>query len=295
MSMSAPPGPAGPELLLEELTETPVRIGRRWRRPRAWTTAIFVLSALFFLVPMIAAFKFALQQSNGRYGFGNFTQVVDSAAIRGPLITSLEIAAITAVLALVLMVPTVVWVRLRLPRLSLLMEGVTILPLVVPPVVLGAGLIQLQGHSPSWMEGLFNSPVTALTPFYVVLALPFTYRALDTGVRAIDLHTLVEAARSLGAGWLTVLFRVILPNIRTAVLGAAFLAIAMVLGEVVIAGFLLYQTLPTEMVQLGQAQGGVSTALSLLSILFTFLLLLGLSFFGSRRSGGSNTKGARIV
>lgn len=288
-------GLGGPKLV-EELTEPPVRIGRRFRRPQAWTTVIFILAALFFLVPMIAAFKFALvQTSNGKYGFNNFTQVVDSSAIRGPLITSLEIAAITAGIVLILMVPTVVWVRLKLPKLSLLMEGVTILPIVVPPVVMAAGLIQLQGHSPSWMEGLFNSPLTALTPFYVVLALPFTYRALDTGVRAIDLHTLVDAARNLGANWPTLLLRVILPNIQTAVFGAAFLAIAMVLGEVVIASFLLYQTLPTEMVQLGQAQGGVSTALSLLTILFTFLLLLGLSFVGRRRSGTTSVRGARIL
>jgi putative spermidine/putrescine transport system permease protein len=260
-----------------------------------WTSVIFILAALFFLVPLISAFKFALQQSNGKTGFSNFTQVVDSSTIRGPLITSLEIAAITAAIALILMLPTVIWVRLRLPKLSLLMEGVTILPIVVPPVVVGAGLIQLQGHSPVWTQNLlFNSPITALTPFYVVLALPFTYRALDTGARAIDLHTMVDAARNLGAGWTTLLFRVILPNMQTAVLGAAFLAIAMVLGEVVIAGFLLYQTLPTEMVQIGQAQGGVSTALSLLSIFFTFLLLLGLSFLTGRRSGTAG-KGVRIL
>ncbi len=279
-----------------ELTEPSVRFDRRRGRPRAWTTVIFILAGLFFLVPMIAAFKFALvQTSNGKYGFNNFTQVVESSAVRGPLITSLEIAGITAAIVLVLMVPTVVWVRLKLPKLSLLMEGVTILPIVVPPVVMAAGLIQLQGHSPSWMEGLFNSPITALTPFYVVLALPFTYRALDTGVRAIDLHTMVDAARNLGASWPTLLWRVILPNIQTAVLGAAFLAIAMVLGEVVIAQFLLYQTLPTEMVQLGQAQGGVSTALSLLTILFTFLLLLGLSFVGRRRTGASGVRGVRFL
>jgi putative spermidine/putrescine transport system permease protein len=286
----------GGQSLVDELTEPPVRIGRRVRRPRAWTMAIFILAGLFFLVPMIAAFKFALvQTSNGKYGLDNFTQVVDSSSIRGPLITSLEIAGITAVIVLVLMVPTVVWVRLKLPRLSLVMESVTILPIVIPPVVMAAGLIHLQGHSPSWMEGLFNSPITALTPFYVVLALPFTYRALDTGVRAIDLHTMVDAARNLGANWPTLLWRVILPNIQTAVLGAAFLAIAMVLGEVVIAEFLLYQTLPTEMVQLGQAQGGVSTALSLLTILFTFVLLLGLSFLGSRRSGPTGMKGVRFL
>jgi len=58
---------------------------------------------------------------------------------------------------------------------------------------------------------------------YVTLALPFIYRAVDTGLRSIDVRTLTEAAESLGAGWPTILFRVIFPNIRVAVLSGAFL------------------------------------------------------------------------
>jgi len=56
----------------------------------------------------------------------------------------------------------------------------------------------------------------------IALALPFAYRSLDVGVRAIDLRTLVDAARSLGASWFTLITRVILPNVRTAVLTAAY-------------------------------------------------------------------------
>ena len=80
--------------------------------------------------------------------------------------------------------------------------------------------------------------------------MPFTYRAIDTGVRAIDLHTLVDASRNLGASWPSTLARVVLPNVQTAVLGAMFLTIALCLGEVVIATLLLYQTFPVEMVVL---------------------------------------------
>jgi putative spermidine/putrescine transport system permease protein len=284
MSVVAPV-PAAGDLAVGQ-PQPPARRGRRFRRPRVWTTAIFALSALFFLVPLVSAFKFALQESSGKHGFGNFTQVFQSAPLRSSLITSLEIAGITAVVTLVLMVPTVIWVRLRLPKLSLLMEGVTILPIVIPPVVMAAGLTQLQGKAPAWLANLlFTSPITALTPFYVILALPLTYRALDTGARAIDLQTLVEASRNLGAGWPATIMRVVLPNIQTALFGAAFLAIALVLGEVVISSFLLYTTFPVQLIQEGQAQPGVAVALSLCSIFFTFLLLLALSFLGGRRRG----------
>ena len=48
---------------------------------------------------------------------------------------------------------------------------------------------------------------------YTMLALPYMYRAVDTGLRAIDVATLTEAAQSLGAGWLPIIARVILPNV----------------------------------------------------------------------------------
>ena len=42
---------------------------------------------------------------------------------------------------------------------------------------------------------------------YTALSMPYMYRAIDTGLRAIDVQTLTEAAQSLGAGWGTILFR----------------------------------------------------------------------------------------
>ena len=130
---------------------------------------------------------------------------------------------------MLLVFPTTVLVRLKLPKLTILMEAITILPIVVPPVVLAAGLLQMKETAPLWVvNAFFNHPLTILTPMYVVLAMPLMYRAIDTGLRAIDLHTLVDASRSLGAGWPTTLWRVVLPNVQTAVLGGMFLTIALV-------------------------------------------------------------------
>jgi putative spermidine/putrescine transport system permease protein len=163
---------------------------------------------------------------------------------------------------------------------------------VIPPVVMAAGLEVLQEDAPQWMIKLvFNHPLTALTPFYAVLAMPFSYRAIDTGIRAIDLRTLVDASRNLGASWSSTLLRVILPNVQTAVLGAMFLTVALCLGEVVIASLLLYNTFPVEMVALRlQSHVGVSVALSMITLLFTFLLLFLLSFLAQRRHGAASVR-----
>jgi putative spermidine/putrescine transport system permease protein len=288
-------GGIGAGSLINEIQEGPdapqVFTPHRRGRPRVWRVAILVVAAVFFLGPIIASIKYSLLQQNGHYGFNNYSEIISNGALRDSLFTSLEIAGIAAVVVVGLMLPTVVLVRLRLPKLTLLLEGVTILPLVVPPIVIAAGLAQMQGSAPSWVVSLwFNHPLTGLTPIYVILAMPFTYRAIDTGVRAIDLRTLVDASRSLGASWFSTLIRVILPNVETAVLGGIFLTVALCLGEVVIATILLYVTLPVQLVQFGASNPGVSVALSVVSLLFVFFLLFLLSFLAGRRRGSNSVR-----
>ena len=78
----------------------------------------------------------------------------------------------------------------------------------------------------------------------MILAFPYMFFALDSGFRAIDVHTLTEASQSLGAGWPTTMFKVILPNIRVAALAGSFLAFAIVLGEFTIANLVAVLHVP---------------------------------------------------
>jgi putative spermidine/putrescine transport system permease protein len=281
--------PLGQAELMREMIGGPPPSRFQWQRgrPRMWRVTIFVLAAIFFIGPLAAAFKFSLQQDKGGYGFANYGEVLNNKAVRQPLVTSLEIAAISAAIVILLMLPTVVWVRLKKPKATPAMEIATLLPIVIPPVVMAVGLEQMELSAPHWMiKYVFDHPLTGLIPFYVVLAMPFTYRAIDTGVRAIDLHTLVDASRNLGASWPSTIARVVLPNVQTAVLGAMFLTIALCLGEVVIATFLLYNTFPVEILVLHTtSQTGASVALSMITLGFTFLLLFILSYLAQRRRG----------
>jgi putative spermidine/putrescine transport system permease protein len=138
----------------------------------------------------------------------------------------------------------------------------------------------------AWVTYFFGDSPLTLTFAYVVLVLPFAYRAVDASLSAINAETLAEAARSLGAGWFTVIARVILPNIRSGVLAAAFVSVALVLGEYVFASLLVFDTLPVVIARLGKSDAGVSVAASLAALLFAFTLLLLLSFAGRNRRTG---------
>ena len=259
--------------------ETPVEAaaGGRPRRNRAgtrdgftpWRWLILIVAGIYFLVPLYAALKFA--------GWSSFGSVVRQTGFGDSLWLSVRLAIITTLITLVLMVPTAVYVHLRLPRLRRLLEGITILPIVIPPVVLIVGLLQV-------MPGSLKGTPYLLSLAYVVLAMPFAYRSLDAGLRAFDLKTLTEAANSLGAGWPSTLWRIILPNLTTALLSATVLTVALVLGEYTMASLDLYQTFPVWIVVFDQTSGPQSVAASLLALFVTWLFLMAITVLGSRQA-----------
>ncbi|HTX83960.1 MAG TPA: ABC transporter permease [Streptosporangiaceae bacterium] len=254
---------------------SPVARSRATRRSfPVWRWAILLIAAAYFLIPLYAGFQFA--------GFKAFPDVFKQSGFVSAIGLSLRLAAITTVITLVLMVPTVVYVHLRLPRIRRLMESITILPIVIPPIVLIVGVLKVA-------PGVLLSTPYLLGLEYVVLAMPFAYRSLDAGLRSFDLKTMVEASNNLGAGWPTTLWRVVVPNIRTAVLSATVLTIALVLGEFTMASLDLYVTFPVWIVDFEQNSGPVSEAASLLALFVTWILLMlivTLGSRGSRRRGG---------
>jgi len=108
---------------------------------------------------------------------------------------------------------------------------------------------------------------------YVVLSLPYMYRAVDNGLRAIDVRTLTEAAQSLGAGWPTILGRVIFPNLRTALLSGALLTVAIVVGELTLASFLARPAFGPYLALLGNHRAYEPAALSIVSFALTWVAM----------------------
>ena len=251
--------------------------GRRGSLP-IWRWVILLLAGIYFLIPLIAAFRFT--------GTSAFGSVISESGFTSSLGLSIKLAVITTVITIALMLPTAVYVHLRLPRLRRLLEGITILPIVIPPVVLIVGVLQIA-------PGFIKSTPYLLALEYVVLAMPFAYRAIDAGLRALDLKTITEAASSLGASWTSTLWRVILPNLSTALLSSVVLTVALVLGEFTMASLDLYQTFPVWIYVNSQTSGQVSVAASLLSLFVTWLVLMAITVIGTRRSrkrgGGSVT------
>ena len=251
---------------------------------RLGPATVVIVASLFFVLPLLAMARFSFQNVPMiRLGWSTLGDGWSGSAIRKAFVdqnfrSALGLSATlglgTVVLTLVLLLPTTLWVHLRLPRARPFVEFLTVLPYVIPPIALVAGILPLKPHARWFLNSNYS-----LIPFYAVLAMPFTFRALDAGIKALDVKTLVDASRSLGAGWGATQRRVLIPNLRTAIISSAFLTATVVLGEYTIARVLLKRTLPAFMAEYRgrEPQGGMGLALTALvatTVLFALLSLL---------------------
>jgi putative spermidine/putrescine transport system permease protein len=261
---------------------------RRRRRLNVFRYLVFAVFGLFFILPLLAMLRFSLEGAKlGTWSLSAWRQIASFQGTGVPPLLSaieitLELAVITCAVTLVLLVPTMIWIRLRVQWLARTVEFLCLLPLTIPAIVLVVGLGSIYNR-------IQHYELSALMLFwvYVILALPYAYRALAAGLNAIDVTTLSEAARSLGASWFTVIVRVIAPNMRQAILNALILTASLVLGEFTIAYLLLYNNLQVELYSISRStpNAGVIFSTSFAVLLFAFVLLLILSYAGRRRRG----------
>ncbi|MBI3161085.1 MAG: ABC transporter permease subunit [Chloroflexi bacterium] len=247
-----------------------------------WSWFWFIIGALYFILPLFATFEFSLTWDPAN-PLKAYQRSFSDNRFWDTFIYSNILALATIFFSILLIVPTAYWIRLRLPEARRIVEFITLMPFVVPAIILVFGLIRIYS-SP------FNVPFTdiqllqPLTNFkmgtnilivagYMVLAMPYMYRSVDTGMRTVDIRTLTEAAQSLGANWFVIVGRVILPNIRAALLSGALLTFAIVVGEVTLASFLGVNAFGPYLFLLGQHRAYEPAALSFVSFLLTWLAM----------------------
>ncbi|HEY2917151.1 MAG TPA: ABC transporter permease subunit [Candidatus Limnocylindrales bacterium] len=276
-------GPRAPQAVesLQNLRVVNTRRRRRGLGSLVWWV-VFIAGVLYFFVPLLATLLFSLKPK----AFGEaYTDTLGDQELFGALLYSFGIAILTVVGSVALIVPTAYWVRLRLPRLRPFVEFVTLLPFVVPPVILVFGLLNTYSHEPIFLMKSTLGQNVLLVCAYIVLSFPYMYRAVDTGLRAIDIKSLTEASQSLGAGWFRILWSVILPNLRVAILAGAFLTVAIVVGEFTIATFVGVKTFAPFLSILGDNHTYEQAAVTLVSFGITWIAmgLIGLVGRGSRQ------------
>lgn len=207
--------------------------------------------------------------------------------IGSPILLSLQIACVAGSLAFLLSIVIAMWMnRHTFPGKSIV-ETVFMLPLVLPPSVVGLLLLTILGRR-SWIgqvaEWLTHQPIvfsaTGAIIAATVVSFPLAYQTLKTGFALVDKDVL-ESARSQGASELQLLWYMILPLAWRSLVTGFVLAFARALGEfgatLMVAGNIpgKTQTLPTAIYFAVDANNmPLAWSLTIITILISFILLL---------------------
>jgi putative spermidine/putrescine transport system permease protein len=255
---------------------------QRRRRLTAARWAVIVLIGGYLLLPLLAMLDFSTRGAVGERSLDAWLAIGSNKDLLEAIFNSMATAVLTVFGMLLLLVPTMTWTILRVPRLRRVVEFLCLLPLAIPAIVLVVGV------APMYRVVTFIFGGSALTLVFIdiILVLPFAYRALDAALRAIDVATLADAARSLGASWPRVIGQIVVPNIRAGILSASVLTVALVLGEFTISSLLNFDTLQVTINLLGKRSAYISVAVSLAALIFAFVLIFAIAAFapgGTRR------------
>ena len=234
------------------------------------------LAILIFIVPLYGATVYSFKGAGGKgHSWTNYQWLIHQDGFAPALLTSLKLAVLAALFNLVLMVPTMVYLNLKGQKFKSIVDFLCILPLIIPVVSLAIGA---QVAMPTFLQNTEYE----LVFFFVIIALPYTYRALETSLQTVPLKTLVEASRSLGASWSATIIRVIVPAIRSGITGAVFLTFALSIGEYTITSLLHWETFPTWTVVAGQQNILGAIAISVFSFVGAIALLTVISLFSKK-------------
>jgi putative spermidine/putrescine transport system permease protein len=257
---------------------------------RFWSWLIYATGVLYFLIPLAATFYWSLRGEKDKLGFEAYRKLFADTNFLPSFSESIVNAIAAILISLIIIVPTTYWVTLRLPRLRPVIELITLLPFVIPAVVLALAIIRLYSRPPLLLTATYDSSRILLVCVYAALSFPYMFRAVDNGLRAMDVRSLTEAAQSLGASWPTILLQVIFPNLRVALLSGALLTFAIVIGELTIALFMAQRTLGPYMANLTRSKVYEPSAMAIVAFAITWAAMGIIQLIGrgqqSQISGG---------
>jgi len=148
-----------------------------------------------------------------------------------------KLSTITTVILFIIGIPLAYFLSITKSKLKPIIETIVSMPLVLPPTVLGFYL--LVAFSPEnafgrfWQESFGFSLIFSFEGLVlgsILFSLPFMVHPLQSGLQNLP-KTLTEAAQMLGKSRVTILFKVLLPNIKPSILTGIVITFAHTVGE----------------------------------------------------------------
>jgi putative spermidine/putrescine transport system permease protein len=251
---------------------------------------IIVIILIYLLIPLVVSIVYSM--------FSNWTGIVPKGftlktyadLFQDP--TFLASLGRTIVIAIIPIVITILLVLLALfvtvvyfPKLEKYVQIICMIPYTIQGVILSVSILALYVSNPTFL----SNRIIMLIGAYCIIILPYIYQGIRNGMRAVNMPVLLEAAEMLGASRIYAFFRVIVPNIISAIVVSSLLAVGIIFGDYVLVRNLASSAWPNVQIYLYQAMKSdsmKSSAVFVVIMAVTFLIAAIVLYLQSREKKG---------
>lgn len=194
----------------------------------------------------------------------------------------------TLLLCIIPIVATIIMVLLALfvttvyfPKLEKYVQIICMIPYTIQGVILSVSILSLYVSNPTFL----SNRLVMLIGAYCIIILPYIYQGIRNGMRAVNMPMLLEAAEMLGASKLYAFFKVIVPNILSAIIVSSLLAVGIIFGDYVLNRNLAGSSFSNVQIYLYQTMKADSmraSAVFVVIMMMTFLISAVVLFLKSR-------------
>lgn len=236
-----------------------------------------VLLLIYLFIPILATILFSVADKWDTtilpqgYTFKYYNNIFTDNKFITSLLQTINISVITSVTSVFILVPCIYITSLHCKKLEKLFEVLTVIPFILPGVILAIGLIQMYSKDPINITGT----VWILFGAYFILCLPFMYQSIRNNFRGIDALRLTEAAMILGCSEFQAFLKVIIPNVVKGIISAVLLSISILFGEFVLANLLVgnnYKTIQIYLFNALNSNGHTASAIVSVYLIVIFII-----------------------
>lgn len=230
---------------------------------------------LLLSIPVLGTILYSLSSSWGATIFPDgftlnwFKMLFEDSRFIASLQRSFLIGVISLAVSMVVIIPSIVISAYYFPKVLKIIEFLSLLPFMVPAVVLAVGLLKVY----SGLDlNIFGVPVIIIGAYFSV-AFPFLYRGIKNSLDSLHLKSLVETVNILGGTNFDAFRYVIMPNLKKGIMSSGILSIAILLGEFMYANLLIggrFETLQVYLYNMKGKSGHITSAMVTLFFVFIF-------------------------
>ncbi|OTN89746.1 hypothetical protein A5819_002244 [Enterococcus sp. 7E2_DIV0204] len=253
------------------------------RNHRLFSYIIITILGIYYLTPLIMTGVYAFGDEWGKsllptnFTFHWFNELFNDQAFFLSIIRSFILSTIVLVMILIVMIPSVIIIYLHYPKIDKLLQSISVLPYAIPGVILVTALLKTYSKTG--------------VPMFVVLCgtlliSPIMYMGIRNSLQAINTKQLIEAGQMLGSNMITIIFKVVLPNLRVGIVLSSIMVFSGVFGEYVLTNLLIggrFETLRIYMLRRMNENGHLASAVMVCYFVMIFLSGIIIYYFSNKQ------------